>query len=79
MCLGITAVALGMVMAGTGELKSLRLFRELRLCDKGVTYGEYTLYDSELPVLPDRHTHGTPYVNWTSISWRRTSITLSLT
>ena len=30
MCLGCTALALGMVMAGTGELSTLRLFRELR-------------------------------------------------
>ena len=31
MCLGCTALALGMVMAGTGELSTLRLFRELRM------------------------------------------------
>lgn len=39
-CLGVTAVALGMVMAGTGDLTSLQMLRELRwLVDEGITYG----------------------------------------
>ena len=43
MCLGATAIALGMVMAGTGDLASLRLLRELRWrVDDGITYGEMT-------------------------------------
>ena len=40
LCLGATAVALGMVMAGTGDLSSLRMLRDLRWrVDEGVTYG----------------------------------------
>jgi anaphase-promoting complex subunit 1 len=35
MCLGASACALGMVMAGTGELSTLRLLRELRLRSVG--------------------------------------------
>ena len=40
LCLAAAAVALGMVMAGSGDLTSLRLFRKLRCCvDENVTYG----------------------------------------
>jgi len=40
MCLGVISVALGMVMAGTGDLASLRLLRDLRWCiDVDITYG----------------------------------------
>ena len=40
MCLGVTSIALAMVMAGTGDLVSLQLFRELRWrVDEGITFG----------------------------------------
>jgi len=40
MCLGVTSIALAMVMAGTGDLMSLRLLRELRWrVDEGITFG----------------------------------------
>lgn len=40
MCLGVTSIALAMVMAGTGDLMSLRLLRELRWrVDDGITFG----------------------------------------
>lgn len=40
MSLGVTSIALGMVMAGTGDLASLRLLRKLRWrIDEGISYG----------------------------------------
>ncbi len=38
----ILSIALGMVMAGTGDLESLRLLRQLRLrIDEDITYGAF--------------------------------------
>lgn len=42
MCLGVVSVALGVVMAGSGDLASLRLLRELRWrIDEEITYGAH--------------------------------------
>ena len=42
MCLATISIALGMVMAGTGDLDSLRLLRQLRLrIDEDITYGAF--------------------------------------
>lgn len=42
MCLGVVSVALGVVMAGSGDLASLRLLRELRWrVDEDITYGRF--------------------------------------
>ena len=42
MCLGCAAISLAMVMAGTGDIDTLRLLRELRWrCDEDVRYGNH--------------------------------------
>mmetsp|Transcript_13328 Transcript_13328/g.46314 ORF Transcript_13328/g.46314 Transcript_13328/m.46314 type:complete len:1280 (+) Transcript_13328:1580-5419(+) len=52
MCLSAAATALGMVMAGTGDLESLRLLRELRWrVDDGVTYGTHMACHSAIGLL----------------------------
>ena len=40
-CLSTAAIALGMVMAGTGELATFKLLRTLRWRTVGVTYGTH--------------------------------------
>jgi anaphase-promoting complex subunit 1 len=52
MCLAVAAQALALVMAGTGELSTLRLLRELRWrVDKGVTYGQHMALNMALGLL----------------------------
>lgn len=52
MCLGAAAVALALVMAGTGDLKSLRLIKMLRWrCDDGVKYGNHMSYGAAIGIL----------------------------
>jgi anaphase-promoting complex subunit 1 len=61
MCLGAVAVALGMVMAGTGDLDCLRQLRELRMHtpppprvadeEGSVTYGSHMALHSAIGLL----------------------------
>jgi anaphase-promoting complex subunit 1 len=52
MCLATTAQALALVMAGTGELKTLRLLRELRWrADGEVTYGNHMALNMAMGLL----------------------------
>jgi len=52
MCLGSTAVALAMVMAGTGDLETLRLLKVLRWkCDDSVMYGNHMAYAAAIGLL----------------------------
>jgi len=51
-CLCVTSVALAMVMAGTGDLVALRLFRELRWrVDEGITYGTHMALHMSIGLL----------------------------
>ncbi len=52
MCLGATAIALSLVMAGTGDLKTLRLLKMFRWrCDDGVKYGNHMSYGTAIGIL----------------------------
>ena len=52
MCLGATVIALSLVMAGTGDLKTLRLLKMLRWrCDEGVKYGNHMCYSTAIGIL----------------------------
>lgn len=52
MCLGATVIALSLVMAGTGDLKTLRLLKMLRWrCDEGVKYGNHMCYGTAIGIL----------------------------
>jgi anaphase-promoting complex subunit 1 len=52
MCLATTAQALALVMAGTGELKTLRLLRELRWrVDGDVTFGNHMALNMAIGLL----------------------------
>jgi anaphase-promoting complex subunit 1 len=52
MCLATTAQALALVMAGTGELRTLRLLRELRWrADGEVTYGNHMALNMAMGLL----------------------------
>ena len=51
-CLCTSAISLAMVMAGTGDLDSFRLFRALRWsCDDNVTYGTHMIYGAAIGLL----------------------------
>ena len=52
MCLGCSALALAMVMAGTGDLETFRLLRALRWkCDEDVRYGTHMVLGSAIGLL----------------------------
>jgi len=52
MCLGSTAIALSLVMAGTGDLKTLRLLKMLRWgCDDGAKYGSHMAFAAAIGML----------------------------
>jgi len=52
MCLSNIAVSLGMVMAGSGDLDLLRIFRELRQkCEPEVRYGDHMALGSAIGLL----------------------------
>lgn len=52
MCLGSVAIALAMVMAGTGDLDTLRVFKVLRWrCDKTSNYGSHMIYGMAIGLL----------------------------
>jgi len=52
MCLGTSAIALALVMAGTGDLATLRLLRSLRFkTEEGVTYGNHMAIASAIGIL----------------------------
>lgn len=52
MCLGCIAISLAMVMAGTGDIETMRLLREIRWrCDDEVRYGHHMAYGSALGLL----------------------------
>lgn len=51
-CLGCAAISLGMVLAGTGDLEALRLFKILRWrCDEQVKYGTHMAYSMAIGLL----------------------------
>ncbi|KAL7459488.1 hypothetical protein ACHAWC_011170 [Mediolabrus comicus] len=51
-CLCTSAISLAMVMAGTGDLDSFRLFRALRWnCDDSVSYGTHMIYGAAIGLL----------------------------
>lgn len=51
-CLCTTAISLAMVMAGTGDLDSFRLFRSLRWkCDDDTLYGAHMLFGAAIGLL----------------------------
>uniref|UniRef100_A0A7S4MEE8 Anaphase-promoting complex subunit 1 C-terminal domain-containing protein n=1 Tax=Odontella aurita TaxID=265563 RepID=A0A7S4MEE8_9STRA len=52
MCLACSALALAMVMAGTGDLKTLTLLRALRWsCDENVRYGTHMTFAAAIGLL----------------------------
>lgn len=52
MCLSCTSIALAMVMSGTGDLDSLRMFRLLRWrCDDQVKYGSHMAFSAAIGLL----------------------------
>jgi anaphase-promoting complex subunit 1 len=52
MCLGCAAVSLAMVLAGTGDLETLRLLKVLRWrCDEDVNYGSHMAYGAAIGLL----------------------------
>jgi anaphase-promoting complex subunit 1 len=52
MCLGSAATSLAMVLAGTGDLETLRLLKLLRWrCDEDVNYGSHMAYGSAIGLL----------------------------
>lgn len=52
MCLGLCALSLGMVMAGSGNLQCLRLFKLLRWrCDDTIRYGSHMAYSAAIGLL----------------------------
>ena len=52
MSIGTAAISLAMVMAGTGDVDSVKVLRQLRLkCDAGVTYGMHACLASALGLL----------------------------
>uniref|UniRef100_A0A7S3QC95 Anaphase-promoting complex subunit 1 n=1 Tax=Chaetoceros debilis TaxID=122233 RepID=A0A7S3QC95_9STRA len=52
LCLGAAALSLGMVMAGTGDIKSFKLLRTLRWkCEMDVKYGNHMAYASAIGLL----------------------------
>jgi len=52
MCLGSLAISLAMIMAGTGDLKTLRLLKILRWrCDEGVKYGSHMSFGAAIGML----------------------------
>ena len=52
MCLGSTAISLAMIMAGTGDLKTLRLLKILRWrCDEGAKHGSHMSFGAAIGVL----------------------------
>jgi len=52
MCLGCATIALAMVMAGTGDVETMRLLRELRWrCDEDVRYGNHMAYGATIGML----------------------------
>ncbi|GKY95209.1 hypothetical protein MPSEU_000483900 [Mayamaea pseudoterrestris] len=51
-CLGCTAISLAMVLAGTGDLDALRLFKILRWrCEEDSTYGYHMIYGMSIGLL----------------------------
>ena len=51
-CLCTSAISLAMIMAGTGDLDSFRLFRALRWsCDDSVNYGTHMIYGAAIGLL----------------------------
>ena len=51
-CLCTAAIALAMVMAGTGDLDSFRLFRALRWkCDDATLYGTHMAFGAAVGLL----------------------------
>lgn len=52
MCLGCAAISLSMVLAGTGDLETLRLLKVLRWrCDDDVNYGSHMAYGAAIGLL----------------------------
>ena len=52
MCLGCAALSLSMVLAGTGDLDTLRLFKVLRWrCDEEINYGNHMAYGEAIGLL----------------------------
>jgi anaphase-promoting complex subunit 1 len=52
MCLGCAAISLSMVLAGTGDLETLRLLKVLRWrCDEEVNYGSHMAYGAAIGLL----------------------------
>ena len=52
MCLGCAAIALSMVLAGTGNLDALRLFKILRWpCTDEISYGSHQAYGTAIGLL----------------------------
>ena len=52
MCLGCSAISLSLVLAGTGDLKALKLLRALRWrCDEDVNYGTHMTYGIAIGLL----------------------------
>jgi anaphase-promoting complex subunit 1 len=52
MCLGCAAISLSMVMAGTGDLDALRMFKILRWpCTDDLTYGGHLTYGTAIGML----------------------------
>jgi anaphase-promoting complex subunit 1 len=51
-CLSCTAISLAMVLAGTGDLEALKLFKILRWrCDGDINYGSHTVYGMAIGLL----------------------------
>jgi anaphase-promoting complex subunit 1 len=51
MCVGAAAASLSMVMAGTGDIDTVKLIRQLRLKCEGVTFGTHACLGSALGLL----------------------------
>lgn len=52
MCLGSAALALSMVLAGTGDLEALRLLKILRWrCDENINYGSHMAFGAAIGLL----------------------------
>ncbi len=52
LCLGASALSLGMVMAGTGDIESFKLLKKLRWkCEMDVKYGNHMAYASAIGLL----------------------------
>jgi anaphase-promoting complex subunit 1 len=51
-CLGCAAISLAMVLAGTGDLEALKLFKILRWrCDTDIRYGSHAVYGMAIGLL----------------------------